>query len=367
MTSDILDCRIFLTLPRFVLLILEILPSQINMADQYTIRNSPKKGLVFSGAPPFLRSEPAPGETCWLCPKNTGVGRFHKIVLQPGLELWISDCLFHRKIEFRHWDMPSMLQFSFYLSGHYQILYDSRKKITEYEGEHQGFYSLNSTNPVYSVMADIPVLGVSLSVYPEFFLAYGGNGTNGLPSILAECMRPGMESGCRYSGLLSTQTREIIRGIIDCKLSGFNRKIFLESKALELLFSQLNQLDDTTARCRKTCGLACTLDPQDKKQAEEARNQLLKNMETPPSLYDLARSAGMSHPKLNRCFKHMYGMTVFQYLRYERLNKARGMLENEGVTVTETAYQVGYDSLSHFSQAYKKQFGNSPSSSLRVE
>lgn len=166
-----------------------------------------------------------------------------------------------------------------------------------------------------------------------------------------------MESGCRYSGVLPSQTGEIIRSIVDCTLSGFNRKIFLEGKALELLFSKLSQLDDRAARCRQTCGLSCSPHPQDKKQTEEARNQLLSNIETPPCLIALARSVGMSHPKLNRCFKHMYGMTVFQYLRYERLNKARGMLENEGVTVTETAYQVGYDSLSHFSQAYKKQFG----------
>lgn len=136
----------------------------------------------------------------------------------------------------------------------------------------------------------------------------------------------------------------------------------MESKALELLFLQLDCIGGGTLLCTPRC----RLHPQDKRQTEQAKNYLVSNLETPPCLCELARSAGMSHPKLNRCFKELYGMTAFQYLRYERLNTARAMLEKEGFTVTETAYQVGYESLSHFSQAYKKQFGTLPSSCLKV-
>ena len=68
----------------------------------------------------------------------------------------------------------------------------------------------------------------------------------------------------------------------------------------------------------------------------------------------------MSHPKLNRLFRQVYGMTVFQCLRDERLRRAKEMLEGRGLSVTETAFAVGYDSISHFSQTYKKRFGVSP-------
>ena len=100
--------------------------------------------------------------------------------------------------------------------------------------------------------------------------------------------------------------------------------------------------------------------PTDRRNTEIAKERVIKELENPPSLRELARSVGMSHPKLNRCFRQMYGTTVFQYLRNERLNRAREMLEREGLTVTETAYSVGYDSISHFPQAYKKNFGVSP-------
>ena len=105
--------------------------------------------------------------------------------------------------------------------------------------------------------------------------------------------------------------------------------------------------------------------PQDRKMAERARDYLLNNLENTMHLQDLSKIAGMSHTKLNRCFKLLYGMTIFQYLRNERMNWARHLLKDEGMTVTETSYKVGYESISHFSQAYKKRFGISPSGSLR--
>ena len=69
----------------------------------------------------------------------------------------------------------------------------------------------------------------------------------------------------------------------------------------------------------------------------------------------------MSHTKLNRCFRQLTGMTVFAFLRRERLVRARQMIEDDGFNVTETAYAVGYESISHFSQAYKNTSASSPS------
>ena len=107
------------------------------------------------------------------------------------------------------------------------------------------------------------------------------------------------------------------------------------------------------------------LHPLDKFLTERARDYLLDNLEAPPNLAKICQIVGVSHPKLNRCFKQLFGMTVFQYLRQERLNQARRLLELDGRTVSETSFMIGYDSLSHFSQAYKKQFGISPSYSQK--
>lgn len=58
-------------------------------------------------------------------------------------------------------------------------------------------------------------------------------------------------------------------------------------------------------------------------------------------------------------FKSVTSMTPLQYQKSLRLNAAREKLQ-AGVSVSETAYQVGYESPSQFSREYKRQFGESP-------
>ena len=81
---------------------------------------------------------------------------------------------------------------------------------------------------------------------------------------------------------------------------------------------------------------------------------MLKNLADLPGLFDLAKLAGMSHCKLNRRFKELFGNTVFGCLREMRLEKARQLLTAGDMNVTEISYAVGYSCLSHFSKALKK-------------
>ncbi len=58
--------------------------------------------------------------------------------------------------------------------------------------------------------------------------------------------------------------------------------------------------------------------------------------------------AGATHP----------GLGLISELRLER---AAALLEKQAVSVSEAAYAVGYDSVSHFSRRFKERFGKSPS------
>lgn len=321
-----------------------------------------KYGYMLGQGQRLFSTEPEPRETCWQCPKDIGQGRFQRIQIRRGIELWISDCTFHNQTEFSHREVPPILEFSYILSGHFHVQYDNQKKIEEYEGEQQKIFYFNTTHSTCTIIPEKPVKSVSLMVYPYFFDAYQYDKSSALPQSLVEVLHPEQISGAKCIDAISGQMRAIVDQIVNCQLTGFNRKLFLESKALEFLFLHLDRFTETN----QISTSLCKLHPQDRKQTELIRKHLLSNMGTTPCLCELAHTAGMSHPKLNRCFKQAYGMTVFQYLRYERLNKAKKMLEEEGLSVTETAYQVGYDSLSHFSQVYKKHFGVLPSSSLKV-
>ena len=313
--------------------------------------------VTFHGGRKFSSSEPEPNEFCWFCPHELGCGTFQRVKIRPGFDLWLSDCTFHQDVVFNNCEMPVAMQFSFNLSGHYHICYKGRKNPVQYCGECQAIGYYNDFRATCRVLHNVPIRYVSLTLYPDVFAACFKEHLQLMPPLIQNILADNVDSGYLHQSAITPAMREVIQQIIGCPFRGITRKIFLESKALELLSFQLDQISD----CPSSCHACMQMHPQEKKRIEGVRHLLENNLETPPSLKELARTAGMSHPKLNRCFKQVYGMTVFQYLRIERLNRAKTMLQEQGYSVTETAFQVGYDSVSHFSQIYKKQFGASPS------
>jgi len=79
------------------------------------------------------------------------------------------------------------------------------------------------------------------------------------------------------------------------------------------------------------------------------------------SAEDLAKKVALSRTQLFRKLKDLTQMAPGQYIRFVRLQKAKDMLENSELNVSEVAYQVGFVSNSHFSRAFHRQFGINPS------
>jgi transcriptional regulator GlxA family with amidase domain len=92
-----------------------------------------------------------------------------------------------------------------------------------------------------------------------------------------------------------------------------------------------------------------------------AQEILQKNLENPPSLSELSKAIGLNTFNLKKEFKALFGVPVFKYLQNHRLETANDLIRNQNATVQEAAWQVGYDSLSSFSNAFAKKFGYRPS------
>lgn len=93
---------------------------------------------------------------------------------------------------------------------------------------------------------------------------------------------------------------------------------------------------------------------------QSARMYLLKSLAETPDLHELAAAVSTNSKRLNEAFRNCVGMTVFGYLREERMQHACRLLVETRLTVHSIGAEVGYTSGANFATAFKERFGVSP-------
>ncbi|WP_109301434.1 helix-turn-helix transcriptional regulator [Aquimarina sp. AU474] len=154
------------------------------------------------------------------------------------------------------------------------------------------------------------------------------------------------------SFFMTPEMVRIVDAIFANQYSGKTKMMFFRSQITALLshfFGQLAILHDTDTK------------PHHRDKLNEVKEILLANLENPPSLTELSKQIGLNTTKLKKEFKAVFGVPVFKYLQNERLSSAHKLIREKEATVQEAAWQVGYDSLSSFSNAFAKKFGYRPS------
>ena len=144
----------------------------------------------------------------------------------------------------------------------------------------------------------------------------------------------------------------IINQIQEPSLHGDTCYLFFTAKILDLINCILNTEHKEVEQ---------PVNQFDLEHIKKAQAILKTNLEDPPSVNELAGRIGVSPAKLKQIFPKICGMPPYCYLRKLRMEKAMHLLNNEKMNVTETAYDVGYSSLSHFSNVFTKCFGMKPS------
>jgi AraC-like DNA-binding protein len=140
------------------------------------------------------------------------------------------------------------------------------------------------------------------------------------------------------------------------KLHGPMRAIFVEGVVLQLFAMQA-----TAASALRTGETAAErLSRAERADVEAARELLLADMRAPPTLGELASRAGISEKALNAGFRLVYGATVFEVLRNERLEHARLALETTASPMKTIAFRVGYNHVTNFISAFTRRYGMPP-------
>ncbi|MEM6427023.1 MAG: AraC family transcriptional regulator [Cyanobacteria bacterium P01_D01_bin.128] len=201
-----------------------------------------------------------------------------------------------------------------------------------------------------------PFLFVTIFVQPEVLRSFVSDASEDLPQVLKHLTRPS-ESACyKRVGETSPMMNALLQQILQCPYQGLTKRMYLESKAIELL--ALLMEEEANIHQDKAQANLSGLDYRDRIQY--AQEILMNNLTNPPSLMELARQVGMCDYNLKRGFREVFNTTVFGYLRDRRLERAQQLLLEPWMTVAEAARTVGYDSHASFTTAFKQKYGVSP-------
>lgn len=85
-----------------------------------------------------------------------------------------------------------------------------------------------------------------------------------------------------------------------------------------------------------------------------------ERMSEPLTVADMAHQARMSPSALTNVFAEATGMGPYQFVKRMRLDRASALLMQEDMNVSEVSRQVGYTSLSHFINEFKRYYGSTP-------
>jgi len=75
---------------------------------------------------------------------------------------------------------------------------------------------------------------------------------------------------------------------------------------------------------------------------------------------EMIKERKLSEVQFRKLFRQMYDSTPKEWLLRKSLDKAKGLLSNQELNVTEVCYECGFNSLSWFIKSFKKEFGLTP-------
>ena len=101
--------------------------------------------------------------------------------------------------------------------------------------------------------------------------------------------------------------------------------------------------------------------PSESTSIADAKSYIDKHITERISLADVAREVSLDRAYLSRAFKQSFGVSPSQYILKQKVSLAETMLSDTGLSVEDIAIRLSFYDVSHFSHAFTKIHGISPS------
>lgn len=156
---------------------------------------------------------------------------------------------------------------------------------------------------------------------------------------------------------ICSRTRSVLDALLNHKYTDSFENIFINAQTQMLL---LYSMECMAGDGEETFSCKFLANEADREKISLAREILLQHISEPLTIKELSRKAAINECYLKKGFKEMYGITVFDFFQSQRMEHAKYLLYEKGLSVTDVSALLGYSSISHFSTAFKKHTGLKP-------
>lgn len=244
--------------------------------------------------------------------------------------------------------------FAFYGSGNVELEIkhnNQTKYLTNTTGLAISFFGNQKVGFAHKIAAEKPLQSISIFAKLKTIQNLPQSEKEIFEKQLPELVKPNAHFVKGPTLFMSLEMQLAVQKIFNTTYTGNTRLLFLKSQVNELLAHYFAIL----ASEKKN-----ELTEKDKEKLFQAKDIVTIHYSKPPTITELSKLIGLNSSKLKKNFKELFGIPVYKFIQEERLNKAYELLCNSEKTVQEAAWEVGYESLSSFSNAFQKKFGTRP-------
>ncbi|AFZ60762.1 helix-turn-helix transcriptional regulator [Anabaena cylindrica FACHB-243] len=298
-------------------------------------------------------------ERIYRLPKCFGRGVDRITELRNGLIIHIRQAQLRQPLRLEQQHESSFpLTAKFYLSSCSRVTTPSSLSINNDYEESHGYnylYCLPNVLEYEEWRAEEQIQLVMIYADINYFRLFNSD-YESLPEILRQMIKVGEPT--QFHQCLGKNTmamEQVLQQILHCPYQGIIRQMYLEAKALELLILQFTNWTETPHQ-----SAAAKLRKDDIERLDAAKDILMRTMNNPPTLLELARQVGLNERKLKQGFRQVFGTTVFGYLQDYRLQQAQQLLKKRDMSIARVATTIGYTNPEAFSVAFRRKFAVGP-------
>jgi AraC-like DNA-binding protein len=208
---------------------------------------------------------------------------------------------------------------------------------------------------VHSCLAGSDLHFIHLSYTSDYFNQFLPDDQHWADMLKARIRRKERIIGDHFSAITLAQ-QQALKNILNCPLDGKLGCMMIETSIIQVLLIHLHSLFYKEEAFKQPVA-----NRRDIEIIQQLKDYLTKTFLEDHCLPSLARQFGTNTNKLMSLFKKVFGRSIFEFIGELRMDHAMELLRDHGLLVTEVSRTVGYKNPNHFSSAFKRKYGVSPS------